>query len=145
MDKVFSILESFWHIEGKPMKIFGTVRPKIFPGKMWYPLLCIKFSTESRDMPPLIHKFLSKPENFWKIEGFLYKAFRFGPVRQKTIRQNRDAPSSCLWKFSIKEFLWNTKVFSNETFWYSQTKTFAAKSWYTPLLIYRRLFIPENF
>ena len=34
-------------------------------------------------MPPLIHKFFSIPENFRKTEGFLYKAFRFGPVRQK--------------------------------------------------------------
>ena len=44
-------------------------------------------------MPPLIHKFFSIPENFRKTEGFLYKAFRFGPVRQK-VRQNRDAPPS---------------------------------------------------
>ena len=43
----------------------------------------IKISTENRDMPPLIHKFFSIPENFRKTEGFLYKAFRFGPVRQK--------------------------------------------------------------
>ena len=43
----------------------------------------IKFSTGNRDMPPLIHKFFSIPENFRKTEGFLYKAFRFGPVRQK--------------------------------------------------------------
>ena len=42
-----------------------------------------KFSTETCDMPPLIHKFFSIPENFRKTEGFLYKAFRFGPVRQK--------------------------------------------------------------
>ena len=34
-------------------------------------------------MPPLIHKFFSIPENFRKTERFLYKAFRFGPVRQK--------------------------------------------------------------
>ena len=43
----------------------------------------IKFSTGNRDMPPLIHKFFSIPETFRKTEGFLYKAFRFGPVRQK--------------------------------------------------------------
>ena len=43
----------------------------------------IKISTGNRDMPPLIHKFFSIPENFRKTEGFLYKAFRFGPVRQK--------------------------------------------------------------
>ena len=43
----------------------------------------IKISTGNRDMPPLIHKFFSIPENFRKTEGFLNKAFRFGPVRQK--------------------------------------------------------------
>ena len=128
-------------------KFFSTVRQKIFDGKAWYPLVCIKFfdtlsflkhlrdaheifwhcetknfrrknvippfssiiffetknffknsrislrkfsalwdikiSTGNRDMPPLIHKNFSIPENFRKTEGFLYKAFRFGPVRQK--------------------------------------------------------------
>ena len=110
-----------------PTKFLGTVRPKFFAGKTWYPLSCIKISTESRDMPALIHKFHSEPENFRKIEGFLYKAFRFGPVRQKTVRQNRDAPSSYAWKFSIKEFFWNTKVISNGIFRYSATKTFRRK------------------
>ena len=43
----------------------------------------IKISTGNRDMPPLIQNFFSIPENFRKTEGFLYKAFRFGPVRQK--------------------------------------------------------------
>ena len=130
-----------------PLKFCGTVRQKIFDGKLWYPLLCIKFfdtpnflkhwrdvheifrhcetknfrrinvippfsfielfeiknflknsriplrkfsalwdikiSTENRDMPPLIHKFFPIPEHFRKTEGFLYTAFRFGPVRQK--------------------------------------------------------------
>ena len=78
-------------------------------------------------MPTLIHKFLSKPEIFWKPEGFLYKAFRFRPVRQKTVRQNRDAPSSYARNFSIKELFWNTKVFCNEKFRYSATKTFRRK------------------
>ena len=57
----------------------------------------MKISTGNRDMPPLIHKFFSIPEIFRKTEGFLYKAFRFGHVRQK-VRQNRDAPSYA-WKF----------------------------------------------
>ena len=34
-------------------------------------------------MPPLIHKVFSIPANFRKTAGFLYEAFRFGPVRQK--------------------------------------------------------------
>ena len=45
----------------------------------------------------------------------------------KKFQQNRDAPrSSYAWKFSIKEFFWNNiKVFSNEMFRYSETKTSA--------------------
>ena len=91
-----------------PTNIFGTVRQKNFRGKNVIPpsmhkifrypkfsgtfracprkfsaLWDIKISTGNRDMPPLIHKFFSIPENFRKTEGFLYKAFRFGPVRQK--------------------------------------------------------------
>ena len=33
----FSIPQIFWNIEGMPTKFFGTVRPKIFGGKTWYP------------------------------------------------------------------------------------------------------------
>ena len=45
-------------------------------------------------------------------------------LRDKKFRQNRDAPPpSYAWKFSMKEFFWNTKVFSNEIFRYSETKT----------------------
>ena len=43
----------------------------------------IKISAENRDMLTLIHNFFSIPESFRKTEGFLHKAFRFGPVRQK--------------------------------------------------------------
>ena len=92
----------------------------------------IKFSTGNRDMPPLIHKFFSIPENFRKTEGFLYKAFRFGPVRQK-VPTKPWCPPSYAWKFSMKEFFWSTKVFSNEIFQYSETKT-DGKSWSPPPL-----------
>ena len=52
-----------------------------------------KFSIENRDTPSLIHKFLSIPENFRKTKGFLYKAFRFGPVRQKISTKPRCPPT----------------------------------------------------
>ena len=238
----FSIPQIFWNIEGMSTKFFGTVRPKIFDRKTWYPLVCIKFfdtpnflkhwrdaheifrhcetknfrrknvippimhetfrypkfsetlkgyprnfsalwdqkfstekrdtpfsfiklfetknflknsriplrkfsalwdikiSTENRDMPPLVHKFFSIPENFRKTEGFLYKAFRFGPVRQK-VPTKPWRPPSYAWKFSIKEFFWNTKVFSNEIFWYSETKT-STENRDTPPLI-QTFSIPE--
>ena len=83
----------------------------------------IKISTENRDKPPLFHKFYSIPENFRKTEGFLYKAFRFGPVRQKVPAKPWCRAPSYARKFSIKEFFWNNKVFSNEIFPYSETKT----------------------
>ena len=175
-------------LKGSFTKFFGTVRQKIFDGKTWYPLVCIKFfetpsflkhrrdphgifrhyetknfrrknvippfssiklfetknflknsriplrkfsalwdieiSSENRDMPPLIHKFFSIPENFRNTEGFLYKAFRFGPVRQKVRTKPWCPPPSYAWKFSMKELFWNTtKVFSNEIFRYSETQT----------------------
>ena len=50
-------------------------------------------------------------------------------------------PPSYAWKFSIKEFFWNTKVFSNEIFRYSETKTTTENRDTPPL---SRLFsIPE--
>ena len=39
----------------------------------------------------------------------------------KKFRQNCDAPSYA-WKWSEKDIFWNTKVLSNEKFWYSETK-----------------------
>ena len=151
-----------------PTKFFGTVRQKNFDGKLWYPLLCIKFfdtpnflkhwmdaheifrhcetknfrqknvippflfiklfetknflknnriplrkfsalwdmkiSTENRDMPPFIHKFFSIPENFRKTEGFLYKVFRFGPVRQKVPKKPWCPPPPMHENFRWKNF-----------------------------------------
>ena len=84
----------------------------------------MKISTENRDMPPLIHSSFSIPENFRKTEGFLYKAFRFGAVRQKVPTKPWCSRLSYAWKISMKEFFWNdTKVFSNEMFRYSEIKT----------------------
>ena len=143
------------------------MRPQFFDWKTWYPafssikffetrnflktsripirnfsaLWDMKISTENRDMPSLIHKFFSIPENFRKTEGFLYKAFRFGPVRQKVSTKPWCPPPSSAWKFSIKEFFWNTKVFSNEMFRYSETKT-STENRDTPPLI-QTFSIPE--
>ena len=204
----FLVPESSETLKGSFTKFFGTVRPKIFDGKTWFPLLCIKFwypkfseplkgwprnfsalwdqkfltekrdtpfssiklfetrnflnnsriplrncsalwdmkiSTVSRDMPPLIHKFFSIPKTFWKTEGFIYKDFCFGPVRQK-ISTKPWCLLSYAWKFSIKNFLWNTKVFSNEIFCYGKTKTFRQEIVIPPPLWSIKTFsLPEIF
>ena len=59
----------------------------------------------------------------------------------KKFRQNRDAPSYA-WKFSIKEFFWDTKVFFNEIFRYSETKT-STENRDTPLPLIQTFSIPE--
>ena len=93
-------------------KVFGTLSHKNFDWNSGY--------------APLIPKFLSVPEKFRKSEKFLYKAFNFGPVRRKFL-QYRDAPLPYACKFTMKDFFWNTKVFSNEIFLYSETKTSTEK------------------
>ena len=93
----------------------------------------IKNLTENRDMPPLIHKFFSIPENFRKTEGFLYKAFPFGPVRQKVPTKPwcPSPPLLCMKIFDKRIFLkhqsvlkWNISV--------QWDKNFDGKSWYSP-------------
>ena len=93
----------------------------------------IKISTENRDMPPLIHNFFSIPENFPKTEGFLYKAFRFGAVRQKVPTKPWCPPPLLCMKIFDKEsflkqhqsvFQWNVSV--------QWDKNFDGKSWYSP-------------
>ena len=151
-----------------PTNNFGTARQKIFDGKYWYPpplslnffanknflkqhrrvtpwkfsaLWDIKISSEKRDKPPLIHKFFSIPENFRKTEGFFYKAFRSGLVRQKFSTKPWCPSPSYAWKFSIKEFFWTTKVFSNELFGYTETENRDT----TPLIHKIFFFLPEIF
>ena len=131
------------------IKLFET---KIFlknsriPSRKFSALWGIKTSTENRDKPPLVHKFFSIPENFSKTEEFFYKAIRFGPVRQKNSTKPWCPSPSYAWKLSIKEFFWNTKVFSNEIFWYSLTKKlFDGKLWYPPPLIHKIFFPTRNF
>ena len=56
----------------------------------------------------------------------------------------RWAPSYA-WKFSFKEFFWNTKVFSNKTFRYSETKTSTENRDTPPLLSIKYFSLPEIF
>ena len=192
----FLIPEISETLKGSFTKFFGTVGQKIFDGKLWYPLLCIKFfdtlnflkhwrdaheifrhcetknfrrknvippfssiklfetrnflknsrfplrnfsalwdikiSTENRDMPPLIHKVFSIPEIFWKTEGFLYKVFRFGPVRQKMSTKPWCPPPSYAWKFLRKNFSETPNCSPMKYFGTVRQKLFDGKSWYPP-------------
>ena len=53
-------------------------------------------------------------------------------------------PPSHGWKFSMKEFFWITKLFSNEMFWYSRTKT-SRPTLIPPLLEIKYFSLPEVF
>ena len=128
------------------VKLFETknfLKNSRIPLRRFSALWDMKISTENRDKPPPIHNFFSIPENFRKTEVFLYKAFRFGPVRQKNSTKPWCPPSSYAWKFSIKEFFWNTKVFSNEIFRYSETKTSTENRDSSPPLIHK-IFLPTR-
>ena len=117
-------------------KLFETknhLKNKRIPLRKFSALWDIKISTENRDMPPLIHKFFEIPENVRKTEGFLYKAFRFGPVRQKVPRKPWCPPLLCMKIFDKRILLkdqsvlqWNISV--------QWDKNFDGKSWYSPPL-----------
>ena len=134
--KVFSN-EIFWY--GQTKKFWRkNVIPPIMNQFFRYPKFCetlkgcprnflvmrdMKISIENRDMPPLIHKFF----RYQKCSGKRKRSFTnifVSVLWDKKFRQNRDAPPSYAWKFLIKDFFWNAKVFSNEIFWYGQTKKF---------------------
>ena len=73
MHKIFRLPQTFWTIEGMPTKFSGTVRPKTFDRKLWYPLFYIKISDTT---------------SFWNIARMLTKIFRLCETnvsRQKTL------------------------------------------------------------
>ena len=96
-------------------------------------------------MLPLIHNFFSILKFFWKTNDFLYKVFRFGPVRQK-ISTKPWCPPSYAWKFSIKNFSETTKCSPLKYFGTVRQKLFDGKSWYLPPLLSIKTFsLPEIF
>ena len=120
------------------VKLFGTknfLKNSRIPLRKFSALWDIKISTENRDMPPLIHKFFSIPKMFWKTAGFLYKAFRFGPMRQKVLTKPwcPPPPLLCMKIFDKRIFLKHQKVlqWNISVQW---DKNFDGKSWYPPLL-----------
>ena len=104
-----------------------------------------KISTENRDRPPLVLKFFSIPEIFWKTEGFPYKAFRFSPLRQKKSTKPWCPPLLSMKIFDKRIFLkhqsvlqWNILVQCDENFSTENRDT-------PPLLPIKNLSLPEIF
>ena len=99
-------------------KFFGTVRPKIFDRKTWYPLLYIKVSDTSiflkhgRDA----HKFIRLCET---------KVFR---------RRNMILPFFIRKNFSKRELLLKTIGFVHKNFWQGETKSFRPKNVTPPIV-----------
>ena len=83
-------------------KLFETrnfLKNRRIPLRNFSTLWDMKILTENRDMRPPTHKSLSIPEFFWKTEGFLYKQFPFGPVKQMILAKPWCPPPSYAWKF----------------------------------------------
>ena len=119
----------FWNFEAMSANVFGSVRPSLFDGKTWYPLLCIKFfdtpnflehwrdaheifcHCETKNFrlkivilpppspPPLIHNFYSIPDFFWYTDQKGSLSKFFSTETKKISTQNREIN---LW--SIKSF-----------------------------------------
>ena len=78
-------------------------------------------------------------KNFFETKNFLKKSRipfgKFSVLWDKRFRIKPWCPSpTYAWKLSIKEFFWNTKVFSNEIIYYSETKTSTENHDTPPLL-----------
>ena len=134
---------------------FSSIKPfetKIFlknsriPLRNFSALWDMKFLTENRDIPPLISKFFSITELFWKRKVSFTKIF-VSVLLDKKIRQNRDAlppPRLCLKVFHKRIFLkhhivlqWNISV--------QPDKNFSAENRDIPLLSIKFFSLPEIF
>ena len=88
-----------------PTNFLGTARQKIFDGKTWYPLVCIKFF----DI-----------QIFWNIEGMPTNFF--GTVRPKIFDGNLWYPLLCIKFFDTPNFLKHWR-YAHEIFRHCETKT----------------------
>ena len=112
----FSIRQIFWDIEGMPTNFFGTVRPKIFDGKTWYPLVCIKF--------------LDTP-NFLKHWRYAHEIFRH--CETKSFRRKNVIPPVCIKFFDSPDFLKHWRD-AHEIFRHCETKNFRRKLVIPPIM-----------
>ena len=104
-------------LKGSFTKFFGTVRQKIFEGKLWYPLLSIKFS----DTPIFLKHWRDAHKIFWHCET---KNFR---------RKNVRPPFSSIEIFETRNFLKNSRI-PLRFFRYCETWNFQLKIVICPLL-----------
>ena len=97
-------------------------------------------------MPPLFHSFFSLPEFFQKTEGFLYKTFRIGPVRQKFSTKTVMRPFPCMKIFDKRVFLKHQNVLQWKIS-VQYDKNFDGKSRYPlpPPVIHQIFFPTSNF
>ncbi len=112
-----------------PLRIFSALRDK-------------NFSTENIDIPPppLIHKLFRYQKISGKQKGSFTKLFVSVLWDKKILTKPWWPSPSYAWKFSIKEFFWNTKMFANEIFGYTETENRDT----TPLI--HKIFFPtRNF
>ena len=108
--QIFSVPEINETLKDPPLrKFFGTVRQKIFDGKLWYPLLCIKVF----DTP-----------KFLKHWGDAHEIFRH--CETKNFRRKVVIPLLCIKFFDTPNFLKPWKD-AHETFLHCETKNFRRK------------------
>ena len=98
-----------------PTKVFGTVRQKLFDGKLWYPKSAWNFSI---------------PQIFWKIEEMPMNFF--GIVRQKIFDKKLWYPLLCIIFFRYLKVSETLKG-CPQNFRHCETKNFRGKKRDTPL------------
>ena len=115
MHKIFRYPKFYETLKGCKRKIFRQCEAKKYRLKV---VIC-----------PLLSTNFFKNQIFsGKRKGSFTKLFVSVLWDTKQFDETVMHPYSYARKFSSKNFFWNTKVFSNETFWYSQTKTFSPEN-----------------
>ena len=147
-----------------PTKFFGSLRPKFFAGKTWYPLLYMKFF----DTPTFLkhwtdaHKNLRHCEttNFCRkdvIHPVMHEIFRYPkfsetldgcPRNFAALWDQNFSPEErnnvyYTWNISIPQLLWKIERMLTENLGTVRPKVFAERTWY--LLLCIKIFDTPNF
>ena len=138
-----------------PTKIFGTVRPQIFAGKMWYTVMHKIFVT-----PIYLKHRTDAHGNFRQCETIFFRRNLLYPLlsikcfdTSNYLKHCRDAPRSFsvlrdpkfsqkkrdilyyTWNFSIPQLFWNIERMPTKIFGTRRPKNFAEKTCYFLLCI----------